>query len=105
MRDSPIDVTRIAQAETCYRKGEILMQQGNFRGAVNFFEASISLCCDEPVYLSALGWALFKQNPPDVPRAREHLERASGLAPDDREIARRLGQLKEESSPGRARST
>lgn len=95
---------RALAAETSHRKGEILMQQGNFRGAVTFFEASVSLCPQEPAYLGALGWALFKQNPPDLLRAREHLERAMEGAPDDPRFAENLARLDCESRGEQAAS-
>ncbi|MGE4653346.1 MAG: DUF4388 domain-containing protein [Myxococcota bacterium] len=90
---------RALAAETRYRKGEILMQQGNFRAAVPFLEASASLCPEEATYLGALGWALFKQNPPDLPGAEQHLGSACSLDPGNRELEGKLSQVRGESKP------
>ena len=95
---------RALAAETSYRKGEILMQQGNFRAAVQFLEASVSLCPEEATYLGALGWALFKRNPPDRPGAEQHLARACTLASDDAEFAGKLSQVRGESRQGHSGS-
>src|SRR5262245_49617459 len=58
-----LDADRLANAETNYRKGEILLRQGNFRGAVDYLRAAVELWPDEAAYQSALGWALFKKTP------------------------------------------
>jgi curved DNA-binding protein CbpA len=82
-----LDADRVASAETNFRKGEILLRQGNFRGAVDYLRAAVELWPEEAAYQSALGWALFKKSPSEPARAREHLERAVGLDPRD-EVAR-----------------
>jgi len=74
-----LDADRLANAETNYRKGEILVRQGNFRGAVDYLRAAVDLWPEEAVYQSALGWALFKKTPSEPAAAREHLERAVEL--------------------------
>ena len=74
-----LDADRLANAETNYRKGEILLRQGNFRGAVDYLRAAVDLWPEEAVYQSALGWALFKKTPSEPAAAREHLERAVAL--------------------------
>ena len=92
--DEPeIDTARLAQAETSFRKGEILLRMGNFHGALDYLEPAVDLWPDEPAYQSGLGWALYKQQRTDAARAREHLEIASSQAPDDAVILFRLGTV------------
>ena len=74
-----VDADRLANAETNFRKGEILVRQGNFRAAVDYLRAAVELWPDEPAYQSALGWALYKKTPSEPVPAREHLERAVEL--------------------------
>ena len=92
--DEPeIDTARLAQAETSFRKGEILLRMGNFEGALEYLEPAVDLWPDEPAYQSGLGWALYKQPQSDVARALEHLELAARAAPDDAVILFRLGMV------------
>jgi len=92
--DEPeIDTARLAQAETSFRKGEILLRMGNFHGALEYLEPAVDLWPDEPAYQSGLGWALYKQTRSNSTRAREHLEIASSQAPDDAVILFRLGSV------------
>lgn len=88
-----IDTARLAQAETSFRKGEILVKMGNFQGALEYLQPAVDLWPDEPAYQSALGWALYKQPASDMPRAREHLERAHRQAPDDPITMFRFGMV------------
>ena len=85
-----LDAERLAAAETNYRKGEILMRQGNFRGALDFLRPAVELWPEDATYQCALGWALYKATPSDPIRAREHLERAYALEPRNAEIVHRL---------------
>lgn len=78
-----LDADRLAQAETLYRKADILLRQGNFRGALEFLAPCVELWPEECAYQSGLGWALYKKSPAEPERAREHLERAARLDPDD----------------------
>jgi tetratricopeptide (TPR) repeat protein len=78
-----VDANRLANAETMYRKGEILLRQGNFRGALDYLRAAVDLWPDEAAYQSALGWSLFKKGPSEPDLAREHLERAAALDDGD----------------------
>jgi len=78
-----VDANRLAQAETLYRKAEILMRQGNFRGAVDFLRGAVELWPDECAYQSAYGWALYKKMPSEPEAARDHLQHALRLDPDD----------------------
>ena len=86
-----MDTRVLAQAETFYRKGEILIGMGDFRGALEYLEPAVELWPDECEYQSALGWALYKQPQPDIERSREHLERAEKLDSSQAETQFRLG--------------
>jgi tetratricopeptide (TPR) repeat protein len=86
-----IDANRLATAENLYRKGEILMRQGNFRGAFEFLKPAVELWPDECAYQSALGWTYYKKTPSEPQLAREHLERAHALDRDDGVTLFRLG--------------
>ena len=88
-----IDTARLAQAETSYRKGEILIKMGNFQGALEYLQPAVDLWPEEPAYQSALGWALYKQPVSDTGRAREHLERAHRQSPGDAVTMFRLGMV------------
>ncbi len=88
-----LDTDRLARAETNYRKGEILVRQGNFRGAVDYLRAAVELWPDEPAYQSAFGWALFKKTPSEPRAAREHLERAVALDARDPVVLSRLAAV------------
>jgi tetratricopeptide (TPR) repeat protein len=90
------DADRLANAETNYRKGEILLRQGNFRGAVDYLRAAVELWPEEPAYQSALGWALFKKVPSEPQAAREHLERAAAIDPRDAVTVTRLAAVRRE---------
>ena len=88
--DTDLDAERLAAAETNYRKGEILMRQGNFRGALEYLKPAVELWPDDAAYQSALGWSLYKATPSDPVRARQHLESAYGLEPRNAETAYQL---------------
>jgi tetratricopeptide (TPR) repeat protein len=88
---SGIDANRLANAETFYRKGEILMRQGNFRGAFEFLKPAVDLWPDECAYQSALGWVYYKKTPSDAELARQHLEKALALDAEDGVTLFRLG--------------
>jgi hypothetical protein len=88
---SGIDANRLANAENFYRKGEILMRQGNFRGAFEFLKPAVDLWPDECAYQSALGWTYYKKTPSEPEVARQHLERALALDADDGVTLFRLG--------------
>jgi len=86
-----IDTARLAQAETSFRKGEILVKMGNFDGALEYLEPAVELWPEEPAYQASLGWALFRQPRRDIERAIHHLDLAAAKAPDDAAILHRLG--------------
>jgi tetratricopeptide (TPR) repeat protein len=85
-----LDVEQIATAETLFRKGEILLKAGNFRGALEFLQPAVEIYPNEADYQNALGWALYKKLPSDPTAARSHLEAALELAADDATIHFRL---------------
>lgn len=85
-----IDANLLAQAETLFLKGEILIKAGNFKGALEFVEPAVELWPDECAYQSALGWVLYKKAPSEPERAREHLEIAARLDPQHGETLLRL---------------
>jgi curved DNA-binding protein CbpA len=85
-----IDAEQVAMAETLFRKGEILLRQGNFRGALEFLRPAVEIYPDEADYRNALGWALYKKLPSDPTAAREHLEAALAMSADDATIHFRL---------------
>ncbi len=89
--EAEIDTARLAQAETSFRKGEILARMGNFEGALEYLEPAVELWPEEPAYQAGLAWALYKQPKPDTARAAEHFEIALGQAPEDAQIHYRLG--------------
>jgi tetratricopeptide (TPR) repeat protein len=90
-RDTDLDANRLAQAETLFRKAEILLQQGNFKGALEFLQPAVDLWPEDYSYQSALGWALYKKPPSEPEAALEHLERAQRIDPNDAETEFRLG--------------
>jgi tetratricopeptide (TPR) repeat protein len=99
-RDTDLDANRLAQAETLFRKAQILLQQGNFKGALEFLQPAVDLWPEECTYQSALGWALYKKPPSEPEAALEHLERAQRIDPNDPETEFRLGIVRR--SLGRA---
>ena len=76
---SAVDADRLVQAEELFRKGELMMKAGNFLGAVELLDSAVRLWPEEADYQSALGWTLFKKNPPELERARKHLSKAAEL--------------------------
>ena len=87
---SAIDADRLAQAETLYRKGEVLMKLGNFKGAIEFMKPAADLWPEECAYQSAAGWCFYKKTPPDVQSALRYLEHAVECGPEDHDAHFRL---------------
>ncbi|MCS5638101.1 MAG: DnaJ domain-containing protein [Myxococcota bacterium] len=81
----------LAQAETSFRKGEILLRMGDFSGAHPYLASAVELWSEEGVYRSALGWTLYKRSPSDPKAALEHLQAAVELEPRDAVAHFRLG--------------
>lgn len=88
--EGPIDAVRLANAESLYRKGEVLLRSGNFARAIEFLRPAVELWPDESDYCSALGWALYRKLPSEPLLAREHLERAVELSPKNATAIHRL---------------
>jgi tetratricopeptide (TPR) repeat protein len=78
-----VDADRVAQAESLYRKAELMMRAGQFTGALDLVQAAVTLWPEDAAYQGALGWCLYKKVPPDEARAREHLEKAVALDAQD----------------------
>jgi Flp pilus assembly protein TadD len=85
-----IDAERLAQAETFYRKGDILMKMGNFSDALEMMRGAVQLWPEDSAYQSGLGWTLYKTHPPDLEKAREALEKAVALEAGDAVAHQRL---------------
>jgi Flp pilus assembly protein TadD len=88
--EGPIDAARLANAESLYRKGEMLLRSGNFAGALEFLRPAVELWPDESDYCCALGWALYRKLPSEPVLAREQLERAIELSPENATAIHRL---------------
>lgn len=91
--ESDLDAERLAAAETNYRKAEILMRTGNFRGALEYLRPAVELWPEEAVYQAALGWALFKKVPSEQDEARARLERAHALDAQNPQVLFWLGTV------------
>jgi tetratricopeptide (TPR) repeat protein len=92
-----IDADRLASAEMMFRKGEILLRSGNFKGAIEFLASAVESWPDEGAYQGALGWALFKKTPPEPEAAMRHLQIAVELSPKDAENWYRLSLVLRET--------
>ena len=87
------DAQRVAQAETMYRKGEVLLRMGDFKNALDYLAPAVEIWPEEGAYQSALGWALYKQAASDPKLAREHLTRAVEFGAEDAVAHFRLGMV------------
>jgi tetratricopeptide (TPR) repeat protein len=88
-----VDTARLIQAESLFRKAEILLRAGNFAGALEFLKPCVALWPEDGTYQSSLGWALYKKAPSDPKTAREHLEKAVALDGKDAVSHFRLGMV------------
>ncbi|HVH07803.1 MAG TPA: DnaJ domain-containing protein, partial [Myxococcota bacterium] len=88
-----IDTARLIQAESLFRKAEILLRGGNWAGALEFLRPCIGLWPEDATYQSSTGWALYKKSPSDPKTAREHLEKAIALDANDAISHFRLGMV------------
>jgi Flp pilus assembly protein TadD len=86
-----VDVERVAQAESLYRKADMMMRAGQFGPALEFVQGAVNLWPEDPAYQGALGWCLFRKNPPEEERARFHLEKSIELDDKDAVAHLRLG--------------
>jgi tetratricopeptide (TPR) repeat protein len=73
------EADRIAEAEAAFRRGDVLLRAGNFRGALELLERAVTLWPEEAEYQAALAWALHRKTPPESERAWQHFERALAL--------------------------
>ncbi|MEE9607091.1 MAG: DnaJ domain-containing protein, partial [Myxococcota bacterium] len=99
------DADRLATAETLFRKGEVLLRLGNFKGALEFLKPAAGLWPEESEYQCALGWALYKKLPSETEAARESLGHAVQLDPQSATalfrlsvVLRELGEADEAAS-------
>lgn len=88
-----LDGDRVAQAETAYRKGLVLLRKGDFAGAERFLDPAVKLWPEEANYRSALAWALYKKSPSQEKCALEQLDRALELDSQNALIHFRLGTV------------
>jgi tetratricopeptide (TPR) repeat protein len=88
-----IDTARLIQAESLFRKAEILLRGGNWAGALEFLRPCIGLWPEDATYQSSTGWALYKKSPSDPKTAREHLEKAIAIDANDAISHFRLGMV------------
>ena len=88
-----VDVQVLAQAETFYRKGEILINMGDFRGALGYLKNAVELYPHECVYQSDLAWAYYKKSPPELESALAHIRKAIELDPSNQEAQFRQGVI------------
>ena len=88
------DAQQAAQAETLYRKAEVLIKMGDFDTALDFLRPAVELWAEEAEYQNALGWALFKKREPDFSAAADHLSLALHLQPSDDRIRERLDAVR-----------
>lgn len=88
------DGSRLVQAETLYRKGEVLLRAGRFGDALAYLRPAVELWPEEAEYCAALGWALYKKRPSEPKAALAQLERAAELAPRHSVVRFRLGVVK-----------
>lgn len=96
------EVARLVQAETLYRKAEILLRAGQFGPALEFLRPCVELWPDDATYQAALGWALYRKAPPELQEARTHLELAVKLDARAAEAHQRLGLVLRELGEHRA---
>ena len=90
---SNADAQVLSQAETAFRKGEVLLRMGDFKSALPYLDSAVEIWPEEGAYQSGLGWALYKKTPSDPESARERLERAIELTPQDPVAHFRLGMI------------
>ena len=87
------EAEQLARAEVNYRKGDILLRKGNFRGAAEFLQAAVETWPQEAEYQAAYAWALFKKLPTEPEKAREHMQHAVDLDPANAVSHHRMGMV------------
>ncbi|BCR03663.1 hypothetical protein DESUT3_07320 [Desulfuromonas versatilis] len=66
-----VEVAEVLRAETAFVKGSVLLKRGNFAAALEQLSWAVKLCPEEPEYLTAHAWALYRSHPEDPTRAME----------------------------------
>jgi len=87
----PLETSERTLSREHFQRGVTLLGQGNFANAEEAFRDAVALCSEEHVYLIGLARAIY-YNPGysamgKVPVLRGTVERAQGLAPDDKRVA------------------
>ncbi|MCB9649762.1 MAG: DUF4388 domain-containing protein [Deltaproteobacteria bacterium] len=87
----PLETSERTLSREHFQRGVTLLGQGNFANAEEAFRDAVALCSEEHVYLIGLARAIY-YNPGysamgKVPVLRGIVERAQGLAPDDKRVA------------------
>jgi Flp pilus assembly protein TadD len=103
--DEEDQATRVANAEIMYRKAEILLRRGDFKGSLEFLKPAVKLWPEDTEYQSALGWAFFKQPKAEAKPAREHLEKSIELDPNNAIALYRLSVVLRASGDEQAAAT
>lgn len=78
------DIAEILRAEESFQKGVVLLRRKQFSEAFTILSWAYQLQPDEPEYLTAYAWAMFKAHPDQPQRsfeARELLLRSADLNP------------------------
>ncbi|MAI78649.1 MAG: hypothetical protein CL917_06905 [Deltaproteobacteria bacterium] len=78
-----LEANRVAGAELLYQKAKVLLRMGNFREAIAYLQEAIGLFPEESTFHSDLGWALYKKTPSEPEAAREALDCAIEIMPQD----------------------
>jgi hypothetical protein len=87
----PLETSERTLSREHFQRGVTLLGQGNFANAEEAFRDAVALCSEEHVYLIGLARAIY-YNPGysamgKVPVLRGIVERAQGLAPEDKRVA------------------
>lgn len=69
-----LDINQIIEAEGAFQEGRALIKIRHYAAATKVLKRAIELSPEEPEYMSAYAWALFKSNPDDVVMVNRSLE-------------------------------
>ena len=81
-REDRVDGEALVRAETLFRKAEVLLRQGNFKGALEFLHPAVEIQPGDASYQSALGWARFRHEAKAAESALDHLRIAQSIDPE-----------------------
>lgn len=99
------DIAEILRAEESFQKGVVLLRRKQYAEAFDLLSWAYRLQADEPEYLTAYAWAMFKAHP-DQPQkrfeARELLLRSADLNPRHDLTHLYLGYLLKADGQGKA---